>query len=316
MTVESWQRLVERHLVSSRNPLIVILGPTASGKTAFSLRVCEQIRNGSHGWCGAEVVNADSRQLFRHLDIGTAKIAASEMQGIPHHLIDVRDPREPVSVGWYQEQATAAIDDILKRQSVPVLVGGSMLYISAIVDGLKPLPPADPALRKRLSGEYDRDGGASLLRRLASLDPESARAIDQRNKVYLVRAMELCESAGMPASRQKVTAQAPYDLLMLGMDWPRAELHHRINERTHQLFAAGWVEEVEGLLRRGYGADDPGMISHGYREIANAMVDGRWQMTAEDANALASAVAAKTRQYAKRQMTWWRNDARISWVKG
>src|SRR3989344_3598919 len=152
-----------RHLQTAQRPLIVVLGPTASGKTGFSLDLADEIARtaGTHGWQGAEIVNADSRQLYRGLDVGTAKIRPDEMQGIPHHLFSVLDPQQEVTMAWYREQATKAIDDILSRHRVPILVGGSMLYVSAVIDGLEPLPAVDPELRKRLERGYDMDHGGA-----------------------------------------------------------------------------------------------------------------------------------------------------------
>lgn len=312
-----WHVLVQQHLAASAHPLIVVLGPTASGKTAFSINLCRHIGS-------AEVINADSRQLYRRLTIGTAKVTPEEMQGVPHHLIDMLDPTQPVNIGWYREQAMRVMDDCHARSVVPVLVGGSMLYISAVIDGLQPLPAVDPALRERLEREISEPGGeAALYARLQQIDPEAAQSIDLRNHVYLIRALELAETTGEPLSKIKRTEPCPYDLLILGMDWPREELIARINARTAQMFAAGWVEEVAALLADGIAPDAPAMISQGYREIAAALHAAGYQVSgiryqAIDAvrnnQQLREDIAAKTRQYAKRQMTWWRHDERIHWI--
>ncbi len=293
-------------LAHAARPLVVILGPTASGKTAFSLEVAEELsRLGVRG----EIVNADSRQLYRSLDIGTAKILSSQMCGVPHHLLDVLDPQEEVTIAWYKERAQRAVDDILARGAIPLLVGGSMLYLSAIIDGLEPSPVADPGIRGQLEEEYRRDEGATLHRRLEEIDPESATAIHRRNKTYLVRALEIAACTGQRPSSLKRTSDCPYTLLIFGTDLPRLELHRRIHTRAATMFARGWVEEVRTLLARGYSASSPGLKSHGYREIAVFLERGGYSL-----GELQSMIAQRTIQYAKRQRTWWRGDPRIHWL--
>ena len=259
-----------------------------------------------------EIINADSRQLYRSMDIGTAKITHAEMRGIPHHLLDCLDPKEEVTAAWYKGEAVRVIDDILHRGHIPMLVGGSMLYLSAIIDNLEFVSESDPELRKKLSEEYDSDQGASLMKKLEELDPETALSIEPRNKVYLLRALEICLLQKDKASRAKRKSACPYDLFIIGITRPREELHRRIGERLHHMFAAGWAEEVRHLLALGYTVNDPGLQSHGYREIAGAISHG--QCNSEN-NLLLEEIAAKTRQYAKRQMTWWRRDERIRWIE-
>jgi tRNA dimethylallyltransferase len=309
--VPPWHDLLSSHLVASKAPLVVIVGPTASGKTDFSLRLARFIAETSseHGWEGAEIINADSRQLYCQLNVGTAKITQEEAGTIPHHLIDILDPKEEVTVAHYQEKAYRVIDEILSRKRVPVLVGGSMLYVSAVMDGLQPLPSAPPELRKKIEEEYDKDDGWSLFDRLQQVDPKTAAAFDKMNKVYVVRAMELYEMTGLPPSSLKKTVPPPYQILALGVHRPRPELMERIEERTRTMLANGWVEEVEGLIDRGYTPQDPAMKSHGYKEIM-AWLRGEER----DRSELERVIAAKTKQYAKRQMTWWADDERIRWV--
>ena len=305
-----WPALVSSHL-QHRNPLIVVLGPTAGGKTAFSIDLALWLQ--SQGKI-AEIVNADSRQCFRGMDIGTAKISSQEMHGVPHHLLDVLDPNEEPTIAWYKREAMRVIDAILARGNIPLLVGGSMLYISAIVDGLEPIASADPAIRKNLSAAYNLDDGVTLHRRLAELDPASARAIPQQNKVYLIRALEIIETTGKPVSSQRTSSACPYDCLLLGIDRPHEELLRRIDDRVRTMLANGWVEEVQGLLDRGYTLDDAGMESHGYREIAAALARGMSIEEIKSDTGLAEVIAKKTRQYAKRQKTWWKGDRRICWI--
>jgi tRNA dimethylallyltransferase len=286
-------------------PLIVLLGPTASGKTGLSIDMAR--------WASAdlqktiEIVNADSRQFYAHLDIGTAKITPDEMQGVAHHLLSVLDPKQDCTIAWFQKEATRVIAEIHARGNVPMLVGGSMLYISAVIDGLQPMA-SDPAKRTLLEAEYDKDAGVSLHARLTTLDPESGRLIPRENKVYVIRAMEIVEASGDTKMSQLRAQPPPYDLLLLGVYREREALIKRIDLRTHSMLHAGWIDEVRGLLAKGYSADDPGMNSHGYPEIIAALQSGTDPLTVEPL------ISAKTRQYAKRQMTWWRGDERIRWI--
>jgi tRNA dimethylallyltransferase len=250
--------MLSEFIKSSSRPLIVVLGQTASGKTSFSLRLALRLRSGPSTSSSAEIINADSRQLFQYMDIGTAKITPEEMQDVPHHLFSVIKPNEDVHIGWYKKEAMRIIDEVLARGNVPILVGGSMLYISSIIDGLEPQPH---------------------------------RA-----------------SKGEPSTKK---TPCPYDLLIYGMDIERQDLYRRINERTRVLLQSGWIEEVKNLLDMGYTVTDPGFKACGYREIADAISTSDVRLQMSD---LVEIIAQKTRNYAKRQCTWWRNDERIDWV--
>jgi tRNA dimethylallyltransferase len=311
---QNWKEKVTFHVGNSEHPLIVVLGPTASGKTAFGITLEKFLASsGTH----VEIVNVDSRQLYRFMDIGTAKITTIEMQGIPHHLLDVLDPKEEATAAWYKREATRVINEIHRRGNVPILVGGSMLYISALIDGLEFVSGADPTLRKVLEERYDVDAGVSLYKELQDADLESAAAFSKNNKTYVIRAMEIFEVKGVKPSDAKQKGVCPWDLLIFGIQQPREKLVERINARTHQMFTSGWIEEVQSLLDLGYCADDPGMKSHGYREIAEAISREKRKEKREkiDEEILIDLIAAKTRQYAKRQMTWWKNDQRIQWIE-
>lgn len=297
-----WQELLTKHLQMSEKPLIVILGPTASGKTDFSIAVANYLKN-------AEIINADSRQLYRHLDIGTAKISQGERGNIPHHLLDVLDPKEEVTIAWYKDAAERAIEEIRARKGIPILVGGSMLYVSAVIDGLKPLPEASPELRARLEADYERRGGEALHAQLEELDPASAALIHPRNKPYVIRALEIFETTGKQPSAAKTSEPTSHDLLLLGLSVSRELLTQRILHRTKAMLEGGWISEVQALLLRGYSATDPAMKSHGYREIVSHLKSG-----VPRREELAELIAKKTRDYAKRQMTWWRGDPRIRWI--
>ena len=301
-----WRSEVDSFLGRTpQKPLIVVLGPTASGKTGFSIRLALELRK--DGFL-PEIVNADSRQLYRYLDIGTAKITEAEMAGVPHHLLSLLDPKEELTIATFQRLATAAIDAVHGRGGIPMLVGGSMLYISALIDGLKPVA-SDAALRERLGREYDADDGIALMKRLEEIDPVSAAGIPRENKTYLVRSLEIFETTGKPKSSQAEREPCPYDLLILGIDADPEALKKRIDERTAQIFAVGWIEEVRGLRDKGYAATDPALKSHGYREILAALEAGT------DPRASQAGIAAQVRQYAKRQRTWWRGDERIRWIR-
>ncbi len=287
-------------LSKAKKPLIVVLGPTASGKTDFSVQLAKEMGN-------VEIVNADSRQIYTHLDIGTAKITKEEMQDVPHHLFSVLDPKEKLNVAWYKEEANRIIHDIHARGKIPMLVGGSMLYISAVIDDFDLVEQPSPELRKKLEDEYEKDGGQTLFTRLQSVDPESAMNFSKENKRYVVRALEMYEATGKPKS-QILKNESPYDLFLIGMDVPREVLHERIAVRAEKMIAGGWMEEVKALLEKGYSEHDPGMESHGYREIIQFL---KGEMSQEEAK---KRIIEQTRQYVKRQMTWWRKDERIRWV--
>lgn len=289
-------------LKSVDRPLLIVLGPTASGKTAYSVQLAEHLGN-------AEIINADSRQLYKYLNIGTAKITQEEMRGIPHHLLDVVDPKEDITAADYQKLAENAITDIRARKNIPILVGGSMLYISSVIDGLRFPEAADSQLRSRLEADYDTDAGKALYAKLREVDPETASAFSQNNKPYVVRAMEIWETTGEKPSVIRTKEGSSHDLFIIGIDRDSKELNMRIEQRAKQMIERGWIGEVQKLRERGYGPEDPGMKSHGYREIMAFLENGE-----KDTAFLAKTIATKTKQYAKRQRTWWRGDGRIRWV--
>ncbi len=295
---------------SAHRPLLILVGPTASGKTALSLDCAEGLQSKGRN---VEIINGDSRQLYHFLDIGTAKIRPDEMRGIPHHLLDVLDPKEEVTAAWYKREAERFIAEVHARGAIPFLVGGSMLYVSAVIDNLEFVARTDPLLRAKLRQRLGNEGSKHLYAHLQELDPEGALGIDPRNEVYLLRALEVCLTTGRTLEAARKKHASPYDLFILGLDLPREELHRRITQRVHAMFAAGWVEEVQSLLGRGYTEDDPGMQSHGYREIAIALRDHSLAGVKADLE-LRERIAAASRQYAKRQLTWWRHDPRIRWI--
>lgn len=283
--------------------LVVITGPTAVGKTSVGIDVALAL-NG-------EVVSADSMMVYRGMDIGTAKPVLSEMRGVPHHLIDVADPNEDFSVARYQELATREIEGIHQRKRVPLLVGGTGLYIRAVVDGYRFPVRSDPRLRHRLQQEARSSGSGHLHRRLAEVDPVSAGRLHENDERRIIRALEVYHLTGVPFSRflEHGRDQEPkYRAVMFGLTMARAGLYRRIEERVDELVRAGLVDEVRRLLEKGYGPDLVAMKGLGYKEIADYL---QGQTTLDEA---VNILKKNTRRFAKRQLTWFRRDNRIQWL--
>ncbi len=286
-----------------RPPLVVILGPTAVGKTEIAIQLAEQFQG--------EIVSADSRLFYRGMDIGTAKPSSEERQRAPHHLIDVADPDEVWSLAHFQEQARKVILEITARKNLPFLVGGTGQYIRAVIEGWQ-APPVAPnlALRKALEDWAQELGQDGLHARLAALDPEAAQRIDARNVRRCIRALEVILSTGRRFSEQRQRGESPYDLLLLGLIRPRLELYARINARIEAMFEAGMVEEVQGLLARGYEPTLPALSAIGYREII-CYLQGEIDLT--EARLL---IQRATRTYVRRQANWFKaDDPRIAWFQ-
>lgn len=296
-------------LCVTEKPVVVVLGHTASGKTALSIHLAKVMHGVFRREC-MEIVNADSRQFYKGFDIGTGKILPQEMQHIPHHLLDVLSPADQVNVAWYQEQALGVIQDTHARHAKPMLVGGSMLYVSSIIDGLMPLPERSEDLRSRLQDEYDFDEGKTLHARLSKIDPQLAETTSANNSVHLIRAMEIYELTGKPPSSLKKKSKSDLSFFIIGCEVETSRRKAAIEERTRELFHAGWVNEVGHLLASGIRLDSPAMQSLGYREIAEAIVGG-----SVDEEELISNISGLTYKYAKRQMTWWKRDERIRWLR-
>jgi tRNA dimethylallyltransferase len=281
--------------------LVALIGPTAVGKTAISLHLAETF-NG-------EVVSADSRQVYRSMDIGTAKATPKEQRRAPHHLLDLVAPDEPLTLAQYQPLAYAAIDDILRRGRLPLLVGGSGLYVRAVLEGWTiPRVPPNPALRAVLEKEAKRRGEAVLHRWLATLDPPAAERIDPRNVRRVIRALEVCLTAGRPISELQAKRPPPYRILRIGLSMPRELLYRRIDERVERMMTHGLVDEVRGLVAKGYSFDLPAMSGLGYRQIGLYLRD---EATLEEAVAL---IKRETRRFVRQQYTWFRlDDPAIRW---
>ncbi len=286
-----------------RPPLVLVVGPTAVGKTEISIQLAMRL-NG-------EIISADSRLFYRGMDIGTAKPSPTERRGVPHHLIDVADPREVWSLALFQEQARRVIAQVHGRGRLPFLVGGTGQYIRAVTQGWQ--PPAvqpDARLRRALEAWAQEIGAAELHARLARLDAEAAAKIDPRNLRRTVRALEVILSSGRRFSDQRSHGDAPYDLLNLGLTRPRAELYARIDQRIEKMLQEGLVDEVRSLLAQGVPPDAPAFSAIGYREML-AYLQGR--LTLEEAVAQ---IKRATRVFVRRQANWFKlDDAQIHWFK-
>jgi tRNA dimethylallyltransferase len=284
-------------------PLVVICGPTAVGKTALAMQLADHYP--------VEVISADSRQLYRLMDIGTAKPTAAEQARIPHHLLDLLWPDEEFDAARYAQLAAGAIAGVLERGNLPLLVGGTGLYIRALTEGLVDVPAADPELRAKLQRQGAREGAPALHRRLATVDPQAAAVLHPNDLVRIVRALEVFELSGEPLSvRQRAHGfrERRYRLLKIGLTLERAELYRRIDQRAATMFDEGLVDETRALLAAGYAPELKSLRTIGYREAVRLLQGG-----CSPATALADLQQA-TRRYAKRQLTWFRADPEMIWV--
>lgn len=285
----------------ARPRVVCLVGPTATGKTGLALDIAETL--------GAEIVSADSRQIYRHMDVGTAKPTPDERARVPHHGLDLVEPDEQFDVSRFRETAEAAIGDIRARGRHVLVVGGTGLWLRVLLQGLCDAPPEQPAMRAVLRAFAARDGVPALYRWLARLDPTSAGRIHKNDALRIVRALEVVLASGRSLSAwqaEHAFTDAPYDALVVGLALPVDELDARIARRAAAMVDAGFVDEVAALVER-VPDDAPGWLAVGYREM-RAHVAGRTTL----ADALAATVVA-TRQFAKRQRTWFRRDATIVW---
>ena len=286
--------------------LVVITGPTASGKTALGVALARRL--------GGEVVSADSMQIYRGMDIGTAKPTPEEMQGVPHHMIDIADPAENYSVSRYAKEASACVDDILARGKLPIVVGGTGLYIDSLIAGRTFADgTADTALRQELSERYDEIGGEGLLGELRKVDPERAAKLHPADKKRIVRAMEVYILTGRTITQHDAETRAVpprYDAAKIALDFAvRQDLYDRIDRRVDIIVQQGLFDEVRALLAAGVPADCTAMQAIGYKEAA-AAVQGK--AAPQDAVA---AIQLASRRYAKRQLTWLRRDQDLFWLR-
>ena len=282
--------------------LVAVVGPTATGKSELAARLALRF--------GGEVVSADSRQVYRHLDIGTAKPSGELRAQVPHHLIDVVDPDEEYSVALFLRQARSAITDIQSRSKLPVLAGGTGQYIWALLEGWQvPEVPPDAGLRLALEKRARTEGAAALFEELVRLDGEAARRVDPANTRRVVRALEILSRHGEPPAAPR-KEPPPYTLTVVGLTLDRASLYRRIDERVDRMVATGWVGEVRSLIEAGYDLELPSLSSLGYGELARHIMG---ELSLDDA---VSEIKRKTRRLARQQYTWFKHtDERIGWFE-
>ena len=286
-----------------KSSLICIVGPTAVGKTEIAIQLAQHLN--------AEIVSLDSRQIYRGMDIGTAKPTLDQQRAVHHHLIDCVGVDQPFSVAEYQRLADTAIAEIRGREKRAMAVGGAGLYFRGIIDGLFDGPGADAEIRAKLQREADEHGNVALHERLRRCDPEAANRVHPNNRVRVIRALEVYELTGKPISvlqGQWKTDEPRYPFRAFGLNMPREVLYQRIEERVDRMVEAGLIEEVKGLLNQGYPRNCVAMQSFGYKELIDYL-DGK--RTFDEAIAL---LKQNTRRFAKRQLTWFRNDSRIEWL--
>ena len=280
--------------------LIVICGPTASGKSQLAIDLAKEFYG--------EIVNADTMSLYRNMNIGTAKVMPDERQGIAHHMIDVLDPSEDANVAWFQSEARKVIDEIISRGKRPILVGGTGLYIKAVVDEMN-FPETNPEIRDRLNAEVEQIGKEAMYKRLQELDPAAAIAIDSQNLRRVIRALEVIEITGKPYTANLPQEGATYypNATWIGLDVPREVLDERIKIRAMKMFEDGLIEEVRDLVIDGLMSGTTARLGHGYAQIIE------WQMGL-NADPIEETIIV-TRQYARRQETWFKREKRINWIE-
>ncbi len=287
--------------MSSLPPLVLVVGPTAAGKTEIAIRLARLL--------GGEIVSADSRLFYRGMDIGTAKPTPAEQAAGPHHLIDVVNPDQTLSLAVFQWMARQAIADVQARGKLPLLVGGTGQYVRAVTEGWQPPEVVrDPRLRDELEKLKERRGGDWLHGRLRALDPAAAAGIDPRNTRRTIRALEVILFTGRKFSEQRGRGASPYELITVGLSRPRPELYARIDQRIDSMFEAGLLEEVGRLMASGYGPDLPAMSAIGYRECVR-VIQGK--LSLEQAK---QDMRRATRIYVRRQANWFKeSDPNIRW---
>lgn len=282
-------------------PLIIICGATATGKSSLAINLALEI--------GAEIINADSMQLYRGMDIGTAKVSLEERKGVPHHLLDILEVSQSASVASYQELARSKISEIWERGNPAIVVGGTGLYIKSIIDEMD-FPDTDPAIRARLEADAEQFGAAAMFLRLQEKDPEAAASIDSANMRRVIRALEVIEATGKPYSAnlpEDVSARYP-EAIHIGLEVSRESLAPRILARVDHMWEQGFVSEVENLIKQGLLEGATAQKAIGYSQII-ALLNGE----IDQSSARESTVTA-TRQYVRRQETWFKRDTRITWL--
>jgi tRNA dimethylallyltransferase len=292
--------------------LVVILGPTASGKSALGMDLAERL--------GGEILVCDSTQVYRHFDIGTGKVPATEQRGIPHHLVDLVEPDEVFTAGEYRRRAIDVLDDLRRRGKLPILTAGTGLYLRALLEGLAEAPERSEELRARLRQRSAKHGALYLHGVLARMDKEAAARIAPRDTQKIIRAIEIRQLAGKSVGevhRRGRRALAGFEIRKIGLQPSREALYARINARVESMIAAGWANEVRGLIARGVAADAKPFQFIGYADLREVLT--RSDGTGADARAIALAVPRiqqATRRFSKRQGTWFRKEEEVHWLPG
>jgi len=283
--------------------LLAIVGPTASGKSDLAMSLSASL-NG-------EIVSADSRQIYKFLDIGTSKPTAEDRKRIRHHFVDILNPTQDYSAGEFGNEARKTIKDIAGRGKQPILVGGSGLYVRAVVDGFFGGPGRDPEVRDQLEARLKEEGAAALLNLLSKTDPTTASRMELSKPRRIVRALEVYYITGRPLSEfhREQSTVLPFEVVQLGLEWGRAHLYDRINKRVDSMISAGLIEEVKHLQEQGYGRNLNALNTVGYKEVFD-FLEG-----SSSYDEMIDLVKRNTRRFAKRQLTWFRSDERIKWMK-
>lgn len=290
-------------LLESPLPIILLSGPTAVGKTELALEIALRL--------GTEIVNADSMQVYRHMDIGTAKPGAKERALVPHHLLDVADPDESFDAARYAELARPVIETLLERRKIPLIVGGTGLYLKILTKGICPGAPGSQGVKKQLIREMEEQGLPKLYEELLRVDPDAGRRIHPHDRQRIVRALEVFRLTGIPLSlrqSQHRFNERIYRSIKIFLYRERNVLYERINRRVRQMIDEGLLEEVRRLMERGYGPELKPMQSLGYKQMAAYL---RGELAWDSA---VSEMQRATRQYAKRQLTWFRGDPEYHWI--
>ena len=283
--------------------VVVIVGPTASGKTAVSIELAKKI-NG-------EIISADSMQIYKYMDIGTAKPTLDEMQGIKHYMLDVVMPDETFNVAKYKSMAESAIEEILKKGKVPIMVGGTGLYINTLVDGIEFADvPGDEEYRNELIEKGYREGAMSIYKELEKVDSESAKKIDPNNIRRVARALEIYKVTGKTKTQLDIESrkEVKYDYRLFGMEWDRETLYNRIDLRVDKMIEAGLIDEVRNVTEK-FKISNTAVQGLGYKEVIEFL---NGNISYEE---MIEKLKLETRHYAKRQLTWFRRDKRIKWIK-
>lgn len=290
--------------VSEKIKILIIVGPTASGKSSVALDIAQAVP--------AEIISADSRQVYRHLDIGTAKPTREELRSVPHHCIDIRDPDQSFNAGDFLSIARTAIQSIARRKKLPIVCGGTGLYVRAVVDGFFEQPEFSGDVRLMLEERMLHEGKESLYQELRRVDPLSAATMDASKFRRVIRALEVFHETGIPISQYHAahTKDDLYDALWIGIEWDRRELYNRINHRVDGMMQSGFLDEVRHLQSLGYDDRLQALQTVGYKEAFRFL---RNELTREQ---MVDLMKQNSRRYAKRQMTWFRKEKRIRWLGG